>query len=81
VVPIELRVPKLGMEMTEGTLAEWLVPDGATVAQDEPIYVLETDKVTNEVAAPVAGTLRRIGATGATYPVGRVIGDIRETTG
>ena len=80
-VPIELRLPKLGMEMTEGTLAEWLVEDGSTIAQDQPIYVLETDKVTNEVSAPLAGVLRRIGAAGGTYPVGQVIGEITEAPG
>ena len=75
-VAVEIRIPKLGMEMTEGTLSEWLVDDGATVAQDEPMYVLETDKVENEVGAPVAGVLRRIGSAGGTYAVGEVIGEI-----
>ncbi|MGO8872125.1 MAG: lipoyl domain-containing protein [Acidimicrobiales bacterium] len=73
---IELRIPKLGMEMTEATLAEWLVADGARIAQDQPIYVLETDKVTSEVAAPVDGVLRHIGEEGRTYPVGGLIGEL-----
>lgn len=73
---IQIRIPKLGMEMTEGTLAEWLVADGADVAQDQPMYLLETDKVENEVPAPVAGRLRHIGTQGATYPVGEVIGEL-----
>ena len=42
---IDIRIPKLGMEMTEATLAGWLVADGTAVAQDQPIYELETDKV------------------------------------
>ena len=70
---VELRIPKLGMEMTEATLAEWLVEDGSVVAQDQPIYVLETDKVTSEITAPAGGTLRRIGREGETYPVGEPI--------
>jgi pyruvate/2-oxoglutarate dehydrogenase complex dihydrolipoamide acyltransferase (E2) component len=73
---IEIRIPKLGMEMSEGTLAEWLIDDGAPVNQDEPMYVLETDKVENEVSAPVAGVLRHIGTAGETYPVGEVIAEI-----
>ncbi len=77
---VEIRIPKLGMEMTEATLAEWLVDDGATVEQDEPVYVLETDKVENEVGAPVAGVLRRIGVAGQTYTVGSVIGEIVGST-
>ena len=73
---IEIRIPKLGMEMTEATLARWLVDDGAEVAQDEPIYLLETDKVESEIGAPIAGALRRIGDEGQTYPVGEVIGEL-----
>jgi pyruvate/2-oxoglutarate dehydrogenase complex dihydrolipoamide acyltransferase (E2) component len=73
---IEIRIPKLGMEMTEATLAKWLVDDGAQIAQDQPMYLLETDKVENEVSAPVSGVLRRIGHEGDTYPVGEVIGEL-----
>jgi 2-oxoglutarate dehydrogenase E2 component (dihydrolipoamide succinyltransferase) len=76
VITIELRIPKLGMEMTEATLVEWLVDDGAHVVQDQPIYLLETDKVTSEVSAPIAGMLRHIGEKGETYPVGGLIGDL-----
>ena len=76
VVAVEIRIPKLGMEMTEATLSEWLVDDGATVVQDQPMYVLETDKVENEVGAPVAGVLRRIGSAGEIYAVGEVIAEI-----
>ena len=73
---MEIRIPKLGMEMTEGTLARWLVEDGAEVARDQPLYLLETDKVENEVLAPVSGVLRRVGHEGETYPVGEVIAEL-----
>jgi pyruvate/2-oxoglutarate dehydrogenase complex dihydrolipoamide acyltransferase (E2) component len=43
------------------------------VSQDQPIYLLETDKVESEIGAPRAGVLRRIGDEGATYPVGEII--------
>jgi pyruvate/2-oxoglutarate dehydrogenase complex dihydrolipoamide acyltransferase (E2) component len=76
VITIEIRIPKLGMEMTEGTLARWLVDEGADVTQDQPMYLLETEKVENEVAAPVAGVLHRIGTEGETYPVGEVIAEL-----
>ncbi len=76
---VELRIPKLGMEMTEATLAEWLVEDGAMVSQDQPIYVLETDKVSSEIGAPVGGTLHRIGQEGEIYPVGEPIGTLEGT--
>jgi pyruvate/2-oxoglutarate dehydrogenase complex dihydrolipoamide acyltransferase (E2) component len=73
---IEIRIPKLGMEMVEATLSQWLVGDGAEVLQDQPMYLLETDKVESEITAPVAGVLRRIGQEGTTYPVGEVIGEL-----
>lgn len=73
---IEIRIPKLGMEMTEGTLSSWLADDGATVSQDQPVYLLETDKVENEIAAPVSGILHHVGTEGETYPVGEVIATI-----
>jgi pyruvate/2-oxoglutarate dehydrogenase complex dihydrolipoamide acyltransferase (E2) component len=74
---IEIRIPKLGMEMTEATLSRWLVEDGARVAQDEPVYLLETDKGENEIAAPGAGVLRQIGRQGETYAVGELIAELR----
>jgi pyruvate/2-oxoglutarate dehydrogenase complex dihydrolipoamide acyltransferase (E2) component len=75
---IEIRIPKLGMEMTEATLAEWLVDDGALVIQDQPIYLLETDKVETEIPAPVPGVLRHLASAGDIYPVGHLIGGLDE---
>ena len=71
-----LTIPKLEMSMTEGTLVEWLVEDGATVEEDDPIYVLETGKAAQDINAPVSGTLRQSVAAGEEYPVGTVIGEI-----
>ena len=56
-MPTKVQVPALGESITEGTLAEWLKQPGDTVAQDEPIASLETDKVSVEVPSPVAGVL------------------------
>jgi pyruvate/2-oxoglutarate dehydrogenase complex dihydrolipoamide acyltransferase (E2) component len=78
VTTIEIRIPKLGMEMVEATLSQWLVAEGTDVVQDQPIYLLETDKVESEISAPVAGILRRIGQEGTIYPVGEVIGELDE---
>jgi pyruvate/2-oxoglutarate dehydrogenase complex dihydrolipoamide acyltransferase (E2) component len=72
----QLNIPKLGMAVTEGTLVEWLVADGSAVSMGDPVYVLETDKVENEIEAPASGTLRCLGAPGETYPVGHNIGEI-----
>ena len=71
-----LTIPKLQMSTTEGTLAEWLVEDGAMVEAGQPIYALETDKATQEIEAPASGKLTQKAAAGETYPVGTEIGEI-----
>jgi pyruvate/2-oxoglutarate dehydrogenase complex dihydrolipoamide acyltransferase (E2) component len=72
----EILLPKIGFAMNEGQIAEWLAEDGATVNEGQPLYLLEADKSTNEVEAPVSGVLRIEADAGETYPVGTVIGYI-----
>ena len=72
----QVTIPKIGFSMNEGELAEWLVEDGAQVAEGEPLYSLEADKSTNEVESPATGTLRIIGQVGETYEVGTIIAEI-----
>jgi len=71
-----LRIPKAAVSMQDGTLVEWLVADGGSVAEGQPIYNLEIEKSTMEVEAPAAGTLKQIGKAGETYQVGDTIGEI-----
>ncbi len=71
-----LTIPKLEMSMSEGTLAEWKVDDGATVQEGDVIYVLETDKTARDIEAPASGTLIRKAAEGETYACGTEIGEI-----
>ena len=71
-----LQIPRLEMAMTEGGLAEWLVADGAQVTEGDPIYVLETEKASQEIAGPASGTLKHAVAAGQIYPVGSDIGEI-----
>jgi len=73
-----LRLPKIGMEMTEAVLAGWLVEDGGAVAKGQALYEMETDKVTNEIEAPAPGRLRHVAREGETYQVGDVVGEIIE---
>ena len=76
---IEIRVPTLGESVTEATVARWLKQPGETIARDEPVVELETDKVTLEVPAPAAGTLGEIRAgEGTNVPVGAVLGIIAD---
>src|SRR5579859_6577601 len=70
---MELTLPLLGDVMTEGTLAKWLQPDGAAVREGDPLYELETDKVTLTVDAPGTGMLERVVLEGETVPVGTVV--------
>jgi 2-oxoglutarate dehydrogenase E2 component (dihydrolipoamide succinyltransferase) len=76
---IEIKVPAVGESVTEGTLARWLKPDGAQVAADEPLLELETDKATQELAAPAAGVLRIAVKEGERVAVGTVVGRIEES--
>ena len=73
---VPINIPKLGVSMTEGTLVEWFVADGDQVAEGQALYLIETDKVENEVEATASGTVRISGEEGETYPVGTAIGEI-----
>jgi pyruvate/2-oxoglutarate dehydrogenase complex dihydrolipoamide acyltransferase (E2) component len=72
----QIILPKIGFSMTEGVLAEWLVEDGASIKEGDPLFAIESDKSTNEVEAPASGVVRILGAAGETYEVGAVIGTI-----
>jgi pyruvate dehydrogenase E2 component (dihydrolipoamide acetyltransferase) len=56
----EITLPRLGQGMEAGTIVQWLKAEGDTVEQDEPLYELDTEKVTQEVESPVAGVLLKI---------------------
>jgi pyruvate/2-oxoglutarate dehydrogenase complex dihydrolipoamide acyltransferase (E2) component len=73
---MEVRMPKLGMEMTEGLLSRWLVDDGASVEQGQAIYEIETEKVESEIPAAASGVLRQIGKAGETYDVGTLLAQL-----
>ncbi len=78
----EVRVPTLGESVTEATIGQWFKKVGDSVAADEPIVELETDKVTIEVPAPVAGTLEAISVNeGDTVEVGALIAAIAAGAG
>ncbi|MBD3759621.1 lipoyl domain-containing protein [Rhizorhabdus sp.] len=72
----ELTMPQLAMSMTEGELTQWLVSDGETVNEGDPIYSVEADKATQEIEAPASGVLRQIAEVGSTYQVGDKLGYI-----
>ena len=72
----EILLPKLGFSMNEGTLAEWLAADGATITEGQPLYLLESDKSAQEIEAPASGKLKILKEAGEVYEVGTVLGEI-----
>jgi pyruvate/2-oxoglutarate dehydrogenase complex dihydrolipoamide acyltransferase (E2) component len=62
--------------MQEGTISEWLVPDGTRVEEGQPIYSLEIEKSIMDVEAPVAGVLKHGASAGEAFPPGHEIGEI-----
>ncbi len=71
-----LPMPKLGLTMTEGTVAKWVAQSGAAFAAGDTLVLVETDKVTYEVEAPSDGELLRILVQeGDTVPIGTALGE------
>src|SRR5262245_32171579 len=81
-MPVELVVPSVGESVTEVEIGDWLKREGEHVDQDEPVVVLETDKVTVELPAPAAGTVKtQLKQKGDKATVGDVIGYLDESDG
>jgi pyruvate dehydrogenase E2 component (dihydrolipoamide acetyltransferase) len=69
-----VTMPKWGIEMTEGTITEWHVSPGQSVAKGDHLLDVETEKIVNSVEAPASGTVRRVLAdVGGTEKVGALI--------
>lgn len=70
----EFKLPDLGEGLVEGEVARWLVAEGDTIAEDDPLVEIQTDKATVEIPSPAAGTVLRIlVAEGQVAPVGAVL--------
>ena len=75
-------MPQMGESITEGTITKWLKKVGDTVARDEPIFEISTDKVDAEIPSPIAGTLTEIKVQeGATVTVNTVVAVIGGAAG
>ena len=78
-MPTEVLMPQMGESITEGTLTKWLKKPGDTVARDEPLFEISTDKVDAEIPSPVAGTLGEIKVTeGTTVGVNTIVCTVSE---
>jgi 2-oxoglutarate dehydrogenase E2 component (dihydrolipoamide succinyltransferase) len=73
---IEIKVPSVGESVTEALLAQWFKNDGDAVKKDDPLFVIETDKVTLEVVAEADGVLAIQVAEGETVAIGAVVGTL-----
>ncbi len=74
----EVKLPRLGQGMESGTIVRWLKSEGDTVEKGEPLYELDTEKVTQEVEAEAAGVLLKIAVPEGEVEVGRTIAFIGE---
>ena len=78
----DVILPQLGETVTEGTITQWFKSVGDTVAEDEPLFEVSTDKVDTEVPSPVSGTLTEIRVEeGDTVDVGTVIAVVGDADG
>lgn len=79
-MPTPIEVPRLGESVTTAILLQWLKKDGDTVAKDEPVCLLETDKANVDLNSPAAGVLRLSRKAGDTVNIGEAIAQV-ETAG
>jgi pyruvate/2-oxoglutarate dehydrogenase complex dihydrolipoamide acyltransferase (E2) component len=72
-----ILVPALGNEITEAEVTEWLVAEGATVAEGDAVVTITTTKMAIDIEAPASGTLTRIAIPeGELAQVGAILGEI-----
>src|SRR5437763_16969776 len=74
----EIKLPRLGQGMESGTIVKWLKSEGEPVKKGEPLYELDTDKVTQEVEADASGVLLRIAIAEGEVEVRKAIAVIGE---
>lgn len=72
----EIKIPNVGESVQEAILAQWYKKDGDTVQKDDPLFVIETDKVTLEIVAEANGVLNVLVSEGETVAIGSVVGSI-----
>ncbi|MEX0325214.1 MAG: 2-oxoglutarate dehydrogenase complex dihydrolipoyllysine-residue succinyltransferase [Puniceicoccaceae bacterium] len=78
-MPTDVKIPTLGESITSGILAAWHVKNGDYVETGQPLYDLETDKITSEGAAEVSGTIQLQAEEGDEVEIGSVVAVIDES--
>jgi 2-oxoglutarate dehydrogenase E2 component (dihydrolipoamide succinyltransferase) len=69
----EVKIPAVGESITSGVLSGWLKQNGDAVQDGEPIFSLETDKISTEVPSPASGTLQIMVAAGEEVKIGQIV--------
>jgi len=80
-MPLEVEIPPMGESISSGILAKWHVKDGDAVKKDQPLFELETDKITSEGTAEAAGTISLKVAAGSEVRIGQVVAMIDAAAG
>jgi 2-oxoglutarate dehydrogenase E2 component (dihydrolipoamide succinyltransferase) len=75
---MDIKVPSVGESVVEGVLARWIKKNGEVVKANEPLFELETDKATQEVAAPAGGVLQILVKEGEKVAIGSLVGRLDE---
>jgi len=78
---IEVKIPPMGESITSGVLAKWHISDGDLVKKDQPLFELETDKITSEGTAESAGRISLKVEAGAEVKIGQVVASIDPAAG
>jgi len=73
---LEIKIPSVGESVQEAVLVEWYKKDGDNIQKDEPLFVVETDKVTLEIVAEASGVLKILISEGETVDIGALVGTI-----
>lgn len=72
-MPVEIIMPKVDMDMSTGTIAQWHVSQGDRVEKGLPLFDIETDKAIMEIEAPATGVLGSVSPTGVALPIGAAV--------
>ena len=75
-MPLDVKIPPMGESISSGILAKWHVKNGDTVKKDQPLFELETDKITSEGTAESAGVITFKVEAGAEVKIGQVVATI-----
>src|SRR5476651_1225400 len=73
---LEVKIPPMGESIASGILAKWHVADGDVVKKDQPLFELETDKITSEGTAEAAGKITFKAAAGDEVKIGQIVATI-----